>query len=60
VRAPDALSPAAPYEVVPRHIRAAKIATPPTPQTEMLIPDRRLTGGLVIRASRMAGTASFT
>jgi hypothetical protein len=58
-RALDALSLAAPIEIVPRHVRATRIVTPPAPQTLTLIPDRRVTRGLVIRASRISGPSRF-
>jgi len=54
-RGGDALSQTAPFEIVPRHARALRLLTPPAAQTLSVIPDRRLTGGLVVRASRISG-----
>jgi len=50
-RAGDALAPTAPS----RHARALRLLAPPAAQTLSVIPDRRLTGGLVVRASRISG-----
>jgi len=54
-RAGDALSPTAPFEIAPRHAGALRLLAPPPAQTLSVIPDRRLTGGLVVRASRISG-----
>jgi hypothetical protein len=58
-RARDALALTAPFEIVPRHVRALRILAPPAPQTVTVNPHRRLTGGLVIRASRISGPLRF-
>jgi hypothetical protein len=58
-RGRDALSLTAPFEIVPRHAKALRILAPPAPQTLTVIPDRRLTGGLVVRASRISGPSRF-
>jgi len=57
-RARAALALTASYEIVPRHVKALRILAPP-PQTQTVIPDRRLTGGLVVRASRISGLPRF-
>jgi hypothetical protein len=58
-RASAALSLTAPFEIVPRHVKALRILAPPAPQTLTAIPDRRLTGGLIVRASRISGPSRF-
>jgi hypothetical protein len=58
-RTRDALALTAPFEIVPRHVRALRILAPPTAQTLTVIPHRRVTGGPVIRASRISGPSRF-
>jgi len=50
-----ALALTAPFEIVPRHRKALCIPAPPPLQIQTVVPDRRLTGGLIVRASRISG-----
>jgi len=54
-RAGDALAPTALFEIMQRHAKALRLLAPPAAQTLGVIPARRLTGGLVVRASRISG-----
>jgi len=45
----------APFEIVPRHRKTLRLVAPPALQIQTVVPDRRLTGGLIIRASRISG-----
>jgi hypothetical protein len=58
-RTGDALSLTAPFGIVPRHVKALRHLIPPAPHTLTLIPDRRLTGGLIVRASRISAPSRF-
>ncbi|HET7063865.1 MAG TPA: hypothetical protein VFI49_06270 [Rudaea sp.] len=58
-RGGDALSLTAPFEIVPRHAKALRNLAPPAAQILTVIPQRRLTGGLVVRASRISGPSRF-
>jgi hypothetical protein len=58
-RAFEALSLAASFDGVPRLLKATRVVTPPAPRILILIPDRRLTRGLVVRASRISAPSRF-
>jgi hypothetical protein len=57
-QARDALALTAPFENVPRQLKALRDPASP-PQTLTVIPERRATGGLVVRASRISGPPRF-
>jgi hypothetical protein len=54
-RARETLALTAPFEIVPRHLKLLRIVAPQAPQIQTIVPDRRLTGGLIVRASRISG-----